>query len=133
MKEWKILSESKRTQCSAEKWGRVDPAEHVLGSRFDTLRDRTTGAYDQVVVPDTFVYIPMLKTLQCISSRPDIKEMMQAESSSGENLLQDLCDGDVFQSHALFSKQKHALHIQLFYDDVETADPLGSQIQLCSS
>lgn len=40
--------------------------------------------------------------------------------SSGEN-LHDLCDAD------LFSKHKHAIQIQLFYDDFETANPLVSK------
>lgn len=33
-----LNSESKRTRFLAENWGRVDPVEYVLGSRFDTLR-----------------------------------------------------------------------------------------------
>ncbi|KAJ8364594.1 hypothetical protein SKAU_G00134250, partial [Synaphobranchus kaupii] len=121
-----LNSESKRRQYFAEKWGRVDPVEYVLGTRFDTLRNQTTGAYDQVVVTDKFVYIPILETLQFIYKHPNIKEMMQTHSSSREN-LNDLCDGDFFKSHALFSKQKHAIQIQLFYDDFETANPLGSK------
>ncbi|XP_056289148.1 uncharacterized protein LOC130205674 [Pseudoliparis swirei] len=120
-------SGSKRTHYFAKKLGQVDPVEHVLGSRFETLRNRTTGAYDQVVVTDKFVYIPILKTLQFIYNHPNVKEMMQTESNSGDNLLKDLCDGDLFKSHALFSKQKHAIQIQLFYDDFETANPLGSK------
>lgn len=40
-----LNSERKRQQHFAEKWGRVDPIEYVLGSRFDTLRSRTTGGW----------------------------------------------------------------------------------------
>lgn len=121
-----LNSESKRRQYFIDKWGRVDPVEYVLGTRLDTLRNRTTGAYDQVVVTDKSVYIPILKTLQFIYKHPNIKEMMQTDSSSRET-LHDLCDGDLFKSHALFSKQKHAIQIQLFYDDFECANPLGSK------
>ncbi|XP_032433321.1 uncharacterized protein LOC116729094 isoform X1 [Xiphophorus hellerii] len=120
-----LNSESKRTRFLAENWGRVDPVECVLGSRFDTLRSRTTGGYDQVVVTDKFVYIPILETLKFIFRHPNIEEMM-AKSNSSET-LKDLSDGELFKSHALFSKQNHALQIQLFYDDFETANPLGSK------
>ena len=119
-------SENKRRQYFTEKWGRVDPVEYVLGTRFDTLCNLTTGAYDQVVVTDKFVYIPILKMLEFIYKHPNIKEMMQTDSSSREN-LNDLCNGDLFKSHALFSKPRHAIQIQLFYDDFETANPLGSK------
>lgn len=122
-----LNSESKRRQYFTEKWGRVDPVEYVLGTRFDTLRNRTTGGYEQVVVTDKFVYIPILKTLQFIYKHPNIKEMLQTETISIEDVLHDFCDGDFFKSHALFSKQKHAFQIQLFYDDFETANPLGSK------
>lgn len=53
--------------------------------------------------------------------------MMQTDSSWRENHLNDLCDRDYFMSHALFSKQKHAIQIQLFYDNFVTANPLGSK------
>lgn len=41
--------------------------------------------------------------------------------------LKDLSDGELFNSHALFSKQNHAIQIKLFCDDFETANPLGSK------
>ena len=80
-----LNSESKRRQYFTEKWGRVDPEEVVLGTRFDTLGNWTTGAYDQVVVT----------ALQFICKHPNIQDIMQTNSSSRENLLYDLCDGDL--------------------------------------
>ena len=121
-----LNSETKRRQYFTEKWGRVEPVECVLGTRFDTRRNRTTGTYDPVVVTDKLVYIPVLKTLDFIYKHPKIKEMMQSHSSSRKD-LNDFCDGDLFKSHPLFSKQKHAIQLQLFYDDFECANPLGSK------
>lgn len=93
--------ESKRTRFFKEKWGSVDPVEYILGTRFDTLCSRTSGSYDQVVVTNTFMYIPILETLQFIYSHPNIKEMVQADFSQGD-VLQNLCDGEIFKSHPLF-------------------------------
>lgn len=106
-----LNSESKRTKYFKMKWGSVDPVEYVLGTRFDTLRNRTSGGYDQVVVTNKFMYIPIFKTLQFIYSHPNIKEMVQADSSPGEDVLKDLCDGELFKSHPLFSKHKNAIQI----------------------
>lgn len=82
-----LNSETKRRQYFTGKWGRVDPVEYVLGTRFDTLCNRTTGAYDQVVVTDKFVYIPIVKTLQFIYKHPNIKEIMRTDFSSREIFL----------------------------------------------
>ena len=104
-----LNSETKRRQYF-EKWGRVEPVECVLGTRLDTQRNWTTGTYDPAVVTDKFVYIPVLKTLEFIYKHPETKEMMQSHSSSSED-LNDFCDGDLFKSHPLFSKQKHAIQL----------------------
>lgn len=42
-------------------------------------------------------------------------------------LYKDNNDGLYFQNHPLFSQQKYALQILLYYDDFETANPLGSK------
>lgn len=122
-----LNSESKRTQYFTDKWGKVDPVDHVLGTRFATRRNQTTGTYDQLVARDTFVYIPIFETLKSIYKNPNVIEMIKRDSEKRENMLYDLCDGDYFKSHILYSKQRHAIQIQLFYDDFETANPLGSK------
>lgn len=121
-----LNSESKRRHYFKEKWGRVDPVEHVLGTRFDTLHNRTTGAYDQVVVTDRFMYVPILKTLELIYSHPRIKDMIISDPCSKE-YLSDFCDGELYKSHPLFVKQSHGIQLQLFFDEFETANPLGSK------
>ena len=40
---------------------------------------------------------------------------------------EDFCDGSYFKSHPLFSSNKFALQIQLYYDNLECANPLGSK------
>ena len=55
-----------------EKWGIVEPLEIVLGVRYDTRRNETTGMYSQVPVNDTFMYVPILETLKCIFRNPEI-------------------------------------------------------------
>lgn len=44
-----------------------------------------------------------------------------------EGFYRDINDGLYFRKHSLFSQQEHALQIQLYYDDFETANPLGSK------
>ena len=37
-----------------------------------------------------------------------------------------LCDGHSFREHPLFREDSHSLQVQLYYNDVELCNPLGS-------
>ncbi|XP_026112913.1 uncharacterized protein LOC113091546 isoform X3 [Carassius auratus] len=111
----------------SDKWGKIDPVEYVLGTRFATRRNRTTGTFAQTIVKDKFVYIPILETLQSIYRHPSITDMMARDSQQRPNCLYDIHDGEFFKRHALFSKQRHAVQIQLFFDEFECSNPLGSK------
>ena len=44
--------------------------------------------------------------------------------------MNDYCDGEIFASHPLFSVHKDALQIFLYFDELETANPLGSKAKI---
>ena len=44
-------------------------------------------------------------------------------------VMNDFKDGLYFQTHPLFSVNKNALQIQLYYDGFEVTNPLGSKVQ----
>ena len=91
-----------------EKWGIVEPLEIVLGVRYDTRRNGTTGMYSQVPVNDTFMYVPILETLKCIFRNPEICEMIKAYTSTSDDICRDFNDGAYFKMHPLFSKFSNA-------------------------
>ena len=120
-----INTETKWRRHFTEKWGIVEPVEFALGVRYDRRRNRTTGTYDQVPVTDTFVYIPLLETLKFIFTNQEICDhFVQPCEETG--VYRDFCDGSHYKDHPLFSKT-NALQIQIFYDDFEVANPLGSK------
>lgn len=122
-----LNTESKRMRYFSDKWGKIDPVEYVLGTRFATRRNRTTETFAQTIVKDKFVYIPILETLQTIYKHPNITDMMARDSHQRPNCLYDIHDGEFFKNHALFSKQRHAVQIQHFFDEFECSNPLGSK------
>ncbi len=122
-----LNTESKRMRYFSDKWGKIDPVEYVLGTRFATRRNRTTETFAQTIVKDKFVYIPILETLQTIYKHPNITDMTARDSHQRPNCLYDIHDGEFFKNHALFSKQRHAVQIQLFFDEFECSNPLGSK------
>lgn len=67
-----LSSEHKWKKYFKEKWAVVDPIEIKLGVKYDSRLNRVTRTYDQVPVTDTFIYIPLLDTLQFIFRNADI-------------------------------------------------------------
>ena len=121
-----LNSVAKRDIYFSEKWGVVSPVQKVLGVRFDKRWNKITGTYDQVSVRDTLAYIPILLTLQSVLKHSNITDMFKPLSSS-KRCYTDLRDGAFFKKNPLFSCDTPTLQIQLFYDDFETCNPLGSK------
>ncbi len=122
-----LNSEAKRKRLFTEKWGAVEPTEIVLGTRFDSRRNKTSGTFDQVVVTDKYAYIPILETLKSILQNLHLTDLFKPRHVPKEGVYVDLSDAKHFKSKPLFCTEKDALQIQLFYDDFETANPLGSK------
>ena len=45
-------------------------------------------------------------------------------------LLEDYCDGSDFRNHELFSAYHQSLQVNLYYDDAEVCNPLGSKAKV---
>ncbi|XP_023821499.1 uncharacterized protein LOC101158135 isoform X1 [Oryzias latipes] len=120
-------TETKRVKYFKNKWGIVEPVDIMLGVRFDNRKNKQTGTYDQVPVKDTFVYIPILETIKFIWRNSEICKLLKHHHFSKTNVLEDFCDGSYFKAHPLFSEKPNSLQILLYYDDFETANPLGSK------
>lgn len=122
-----LNTETKRMKHFEKKWNIVEPVEHVLGVRFDVRRDRITGTYRQVPVNDKFMYVPIRGSLSSMFSNKELCNSFTEVKLQQEGLYRDISDGSYFKNHILFSHHEHALQIQLYYDDIETANALGSK------
>lgn len=105
----------------------VEPVEHILGVCFDTCKDQTTGTYRQVPVNDKFMYLPITGSLSSMFRNSELCSIFQKAKAHQEGYYRDINDCSYFRNHSLFSQQEHALQIQLYYDDFETPNPLGSK------
>ena len=43
-----------------------------------------------------------------------------------DGVMEDFCDGPHYQQHPLFCMDHRNLQVELYYDDVEFCNPLGS-------
>ncbi|XP_051947286.1 uncharacterized protein LOC127618717 [Xyrauchen texanus] len=122
-----LNTEWKRNKYFKEKWGVVEPVEITLGMRYDSRLNQKSGTYDQVPVKDTFIYVPILETLEFMCRNPDICDLLRKDCRLETDTFTDFSDGSYFKTHPLFTTKRHALQIQIYYDDFETANPLGSK------
>lgn len=122
-----LNTEWKRNKYFKEKWGVVEPVEITLGVRYDSRLNQQSGTYDQVPVKDTFIYVPILETLKFMCRNSEICDLLKKDCRSEPDTFTDFSDGSYFKTHPLFATKKNALQIQIYYDDFETANPLGSK------
>lgn len=72
------------------------------------------------------MYIAILSTLESVFKSQYIAEMLKS-SATDDSRLKDICDGSLFKTQPLFSTEKDTMQIQMFFDDFEVANPLGSK------
>lgn len=92
-------TDSKWNKYFCSKWGVSQPVEVHLGVRYDSKINRVSGIYEQVPVNDTFIYVPLFKTLDFIFKV--ICSHIQSDKFS--DLYSDFCDGTYFKTNHLFS------------------------------
>lgn len=71
------------------------------------------------------VYVPILKMIQELFKNTDILHKLQ-ESVSLPGHYTSCCDGSYFQTNTLLSSGEFSLPLQLYIDELEIANPLGT-------
>ena len=80
---------------------------------------------------NSYQYVPLLPSLRSLLSDSSVvDEVDQCPSRvHTDGIIEDVCDGKVFQSHPIFSSDPLALQLMLFYDELELCNPLGTHIK----
>lgn len=105
----------------------IEPVEVPLGYRMDSVLKRNSTVYKPKRVLETFQYVPVIPTLTLVLSSPEIRESVESEKKSPAGTLASFLDGDFVNHHPFFSRYPQALRLQVYYDELETTNPLGSK------
>lgn len=75
---------------------------------------------------ECFEYVPILETIKAVAG---VRKLFGEFKESCSTLLQDISDGSYFKEHSIFrnASTKRLLAIQLYFDDFEICNPLGSK------
>lgn len=112
----------------SEKHSLVKPTEIFLGHRGDTARKQ--GKLSQVLAADTFQYISIIDTIKFLFGNETMQKLYWQSTKSHDGKMRDYCDGTHFANHPLYSRYPNALQIQMYFDDLETTNPLGSKTKI---
>ena len=102
-----------------------EPVEVYVGDPY--FPPRLSGSKRSLVEKrDSFQYVPLLNTLRNLLTDATVLEYIENPHQRTDGLLEDICDGELFKSHPLFSTDQHALQIIAYYDELEVCNPLGT-------
>lgn len=118
----------KMNKYFSEKFGLVKPKEIFLGHRADT--GRKCGQVKQVLAADTCQYVSVIETVKFVFSNDQMQQVYLQGKKDTVGKMHNFCDGSQFLSHPLFKTFPQALQIQLYFDDLETTNPLGSKTKI---
>lgn len=103
-------SDQKRLSYFREKFGVIDPVEYVLDSP----------------LKKTFVYVPVLKTLQKLLNRGDVIDKVSKDTESLPGQYKTTFDGSYFKENPLLTGEDQTISLGLYIDDFEVCNPLGT-------
>lgn len=117
-----LLSSSNTDQVAFAK----EHLDHIAGVEY--VLGQKSGKNDVVY------YVPVMKTLFSLLKHSDVlAEVINGHRSNTPGLLGDYCDGSLFANSELFSNDVCSLQVQLYVDDFETVNPLGTYTKNTSS
>jgi hypothetical protein len=102
-----------------------DPEDIFLGQRIDTVLKNNENSTK--IIKETFQYFSIIKTLSSLFKFTKIGQIVKTEKKSPFENCASYKDGSEFATHPFLQKFKDAIRINLYYDDIEVANPIGSQ------
>ncbi|KAK3925512.1 Zinc finger protein Eos [Frankliniella fusca] len=125
-----IRSLKQQLNYFSREMGLVLPVPHFIGTRVDFRLHGTTGQYEPCTIPMTFEYVPIIETLKLVLSNPRLKYLIENEKPSDDGILRSYLDGTRAKSNNLIQEKELVLRIQLYLDDLEVVNPLGSRTSI---
>lgn len=112
-----------------KKFALIEPREIVLGTRIDQRYNSARDENISVRVTETFQYVPIKSILLQLCNQTNFRQWLDCNQSSADSKLRSVYDGALVKNDELFSNNS-SIKIQLYYDDVEVANPLGSKSKI---
>lgn len=108
----------------------VQPIRVPHGIRFDKRYDNKVQCYKQIPITSTFTYIPLLETLKVLLNNEVVQKFFTTDIKVNNNAYTHFVDGDIYKNNSFFQNNSNAIQLQLFFDEFEVCNPLGSKTSI---
>lgn len=117
---------SKQKKFISKKISVVDSREIRLGTRIETVIKN--GINSIKTVNENFEYIPITRTLESIIQNQNLRDKIENEPNSiNSESISSFRDTTTYKNSAFFQSYPTAIRINLYYDDIEICNPIGSR------
>ena len=121
-----IDSETLLSKYVKENFHYVEQKEVKLGTKL--LRSNRGGKRIICEKDETFIYIPILKSLQQLLSNKRIASMvLEKPKCCHPGVYYDIHDGKIYKDDDYFDNHENTMSLILYHDELEVANPLGSR------
>lgn len=117
-----LATEHKRVQYYESEFHMIIPQAVSLGHHLKNFKGGPKR------VKDVGYVVPFAKLVTSLYCLPEFLYWIENDHLSGD-FMRDLCDGHYVRKHPLFCRNKEALQIVLYNDDVEIVNPLGTHVK----
>ncbi|KAE8737700.1 hypothetical protein FOCC_FOCC016833 [Frankliniella occidentalis] len=114
-----------------KEFGLVKPVTQFLDYRIDYRLNSLSGQYEPVRVTMSFEYIPVIESLTLAVRNERVRTLIETEQlGSPDGVLRSYLDGRRCKENALISRFPRIIRLQIYWDDVEVVNPLGSKTSI---
>ncbi|KAK3911240.1 Zinc finger protein 605 [Frankliniella fusca] len=111
--------------------GLVKPVTKFLDYRIDYRLNSQSGQYEPVRTIMSFEYIPVIESLTLAMRNARVRTLIETEQlESPDGVLRSYLDGRRCKDNPLISRHPRIIRLQLYWDDVEVCNPLGSKTSI---
>jgi hypothetical protein len=126
----KLSTTFKRNKFFTKHFNYVSPEEIYFGSEEKQIRNHN-GVILPRQIKTTFQNISVRQTLTSLFSNEDFFHKFFSEKKSSDGFLRlHRRDGEHFANHPFLKRFPFAVRFQVFYDDVDMINPLGSKTKV---
>lgn len=113
----------------ASEFGLVKPQTKFLKYRIDYRLNPLTAQYEPTRVPMSFEYLSLTETLTTLLNNPKIRGLIEAEAERHieDGVLRCYLDGSRSKEHQLVIRFPGIIRLEIYWDDIEVVNPLGSK------
>lgn len=117
---------SNQKKFIAKKIPVVDSEEIKLGTRVETTMKN--GIHSIKTIKESFEYIPITRTLESIIRNQNLRFQIDNEpNNTNSESITSFRDTNTYKNSTFFQSHPNAIRINLYYDDIEICNPIGSR------